>query len=106
MSESNNLAIYNKLESLLQEIKPEDYVTPTIKDVQPGFKLLGNATEQMKCLWTVWSILKIQEETGKTHILKLAVKAAIGYEIGCHFDNWDSLIAINSSWQVYAAQRH
>jgi hypothetical protein len=102
MVADKKLALSEELDRRLAEIEPADYSTSFVVGIPKGAKELGEATEQMKCLWTLWSRLERDNSLGSTELLKRAVHTAISYEIGTHFNYWRARIGINSSWQVYS----
>lgn len=102
MPESLRLALFEELEKLLKHIGPDDYIRPKIVDVPRESRVLGVATEQMKCLWTLWSRLDADTRLGDTELMRRAVHTAISFEIGQHFNCWRARVGMTSTWQVFA----
>ncbi len=98
-----SFSLFRDIEDMVAAIDSIEYIVPDIVGVPRGCTLLGDATEAMKQLYTLWRKLEEKGELGVNELFKRAAHTAISYEIGKHFDRFGlNQIGINSEWKVYA----
>jgi hypothetical protein len=107
MAENNGrLALHLEIERLLGELTPDDYTAPQIPAVPSMCVAVGNATERMKGLFTLFTRyeeIAAAGRLGRDEILKRGIHTALCYELGTHCD-WGSHFGITTDWIVYRAK--
>lgn len=97
-------SLFKDVESMVGAMAPQEYIVPDIMGIPTGSVLIGDATEAMKQLYTLFRKLEEKGELGKDELFRRAVHSAFSYEVGKHFDRFGWRIGINSAWQVYGCK--
>lgn len=98
---STTLMLFRKVEDMVDALGPKDYTLPPLPRNPTGTVVIGDATEVMKKLWTLFMQLNTNQQLGETELLLRAVHVAMGYEVGKQFNKFGVHFGLTSTWQVF-----
>ncbi len=100
---TTSFSLFRKVEELADALRPEDFLAPPLANLPKEAVVLGEATDAMKRLWTLFAQLQVKRVLGEKELLIRAVHVAMGYEIGSHFNHMGAHVGITSEWIVFSA---
>lgn len=101
---TTSFQLFRKVEAMADALKPEDYVPPPYPNPPQGIPVLGEATDNMKRLWTLFAQLHAEHGLGEKEVLIRAVHAAMGYEVAKHCNCFIARFGITTDWRVYGVR--